>query len=605
MGAYRFWSEIWGDDGFPIAPVADEASRWDSDAWGPGETLRWEVSRDEDWAVLFESEDGVLPWIDRALDSWSEIPTADISWTLDGVGEAEPRMSEDSVNTLFIDSDAGFGGFAGIWEEREEGEGPWRVFGCDIALGGRFAWKPDSFDDWDPDEQSDWLDRGRDAALYVLVHEFGHCAGLAHSARLSTGLWDLSGSPRETHAGDPAMSYGRALPHADDLSRDDIVGASLLRPASGYRRRSGNIAGTVTMPGLPVDFAVVWALPLGEHPLRDRVGVFTNRTGEFEIEGLDPGEYLIITQPIIDFSSPHEFLGPLRVSDVIRGGLVRVSAGRTVRRTDVSMRWGREVRAPYAEVGSGKGQEGSTPITGSWGRICSGIRVRAERPTADGGYDGFAGEWSVTTLTIEYPASADLYFDWVGPYRDWEYVPESEENEEGELEVTGWRFFQWPLLTPYLDIGHQDWQIERFGSTIRQEMQIAWPPDAEPTLRIRSHDDTCTSEPLVICDFAGCELRESAGTAGGEGAVTFSAGNRIPDFPTGVPNVLSNAGFTLVGGVVTITLQRDGYVEYPGHRYRYTCGASDCGIRAGLVTAGQITRTVAGSGGTPNRVPDA
>ena len=681
-GAYRFWSENWGDDGFPIAPVADQASVWDSDTWGPGDTLHWEVARDEDWDVLFQTVDSVLPYVERAMESWSEIPTADISWTLDGVGEAEPQVTHDSVNVLFIDSDSGAGGYAGLWEEREGDEGPWRFFGCDIALGRSFARKPNTFDDWDADEQSDWLDRRREAAVYVLVHEFGHCVGLAHSAMLSTGLWDLGGFPRETHPGDPAMSYGRSLPHADDLSRDDIVGASLLRPALGYRRRTGNISGSVVMPGLPVDFAVVWALPVGRHPLRDRVGVFTDRTGEFEIEGLDPGEYLLIAQPIIDFDRPHEFLGPLRVNDVIRGGLVRVAAGRTVLGADMSMRWGREVRSPYAEVGSGKGQESSTAITDAWGRACSGIRFRAERPSAEGGYDEFlAGEWSMTTLTVEYPASADVSLDWVGPYRDWEYRAESEEVE-GEWERTGWRFLQWPWLTPYLDISHEDWRIERRGSTIRHEMQFAWPPDAEPTLRVRSDDAACDSEPLVVCDFAGCELRESvrtpnrapravgsipdpslhtgdtptrfsvseyfndpdghrlvyqasssrtsvvrvsvfgsavtftprtAGTATVTvtatdpfglsatqrftvtvtgGAVVFREGDWIPGFPAGVPNVLSDGGFSLSGGVVTITLQRDGYAEYPEHRY--TCNASECRIRGGLVTAGVIVRTAAG-----------
>ena len=95
-GAYRFWSELWGDPGFPIAPLAEEAQRWDADAWGPGETLHWEVSRDEDWDVLFESVDGVLPYVERAMASWSEIPTADIAWTLDGVGGRYPDPIRES-----------------------------------------------------------------------------------------------------------------------------------------------------------------------------------------------------------------------------------------------------------------------------------------------------------------------------------------------------------------------------------------------------------------------------------------------------------------------------------------------------------------------------
>ncbi len=92
-------------------------------------------------------------------------------------------------------------------------------------------------------------------------------------------------------------------------------------------------------------------------------------------------------------------------------------------------------------------------------------------------------------------------------------------------------------------------------------------------------------------------------SSGGEGAATFREGERIPDFPTGVPNTVSGGSFSLSGGVVTITLRRDGYVEYPEHRY--TCDASQCGIRGGLVTAGVIVRTATGGGGTPNRAPRA
>ncbi len=96
-------------------------------------------------------------------------------------------------------------------------------------------------------------------------------------------------------------------------------------------------------------------------------------------------------------------------------------------------------------------------------------------------------------------------------------------------------------------------------------------------------------------------------SGGGGGQATFRQGDRIPGFPTGVPGVVSGGSFSLSGGVVTITLNRDGYVEYPEHRY--TCDASECGIRDGLVTDGVIVRTATGGsgggGGTSNRAPRA
>ena len=79
---------------------------------------------------------------------------------------------------------------------------------------------------------------------------------------------------------------------------------------------------------------------------------------------------------------------------------------------------------------------------------------------------------------------------------------------------------------------------------------------------------------------------------------TFRAGDRIPDFPTGIPNRTSGANFSLSGGRVLITMGRGGYVQY--RDVRYTCNAPRCGIEDGLVTEGEIVRTTEGaSGGEP------
>ena len=100
----------------------------------------------------------------------------------------------------------------------------------------------------------------------------------------------------------------------------------------------------------------------------------------------------------------------------------------------------------------------------------------------------------------------------------------------------------------------------------------------------------------------GGMILEVCGEDPGAVTDTFRAGDRIPNFPTGPPNIVSGASFSLSGGVVTITLRRDGYVEYDD--YRYTCNASQCRIVDGLVTAGEITRTE-GGGGAENRAPRA
>ena len=90
---------------------------------------------------------------------------------------------------------------------------------------------------------------------------------------------------------------------------------------------------------------------------------------------------------------------------------------------------------------------------------------------------------------------------------------------------------------------------------------------------------------------------------GGGGGNTFGSGDRIPNFPQGsdgIPNVTSGASVSLSGGRLTITMRRNGYVEYDD--YRYTCSASECRIEDGLVTAGVVERTAStGGGGSSNR----
>ena len=78
----------------------------------------------------------------------------------------------------------------------------------------------------------------------------------------------------------------------------------------------------------------------------------------------------------------------------------------------------------------------------------------------------------------------------------------------------------------------------------------------------------------------------------GATANSFRAGERIPNFPTGIPNRTSGASFSLSGGRVMITMRRGGYVQYGD--IRFTCDASECRIEDGLVTAGVVLRTGTG-----------
>ena len=51
------------------------------------------------------------------------------------------------------------------------------------------------------------------------------------------------------------MSYGIEV--TNDLTLDDIAGASLLRPAGGWRGRVGSISGQVDVEGRPARYVAV------------------------------------------------------------------------------------------------------------------------------------------------------------------------------------------------------------------------------------------------------------------------------------------------------------------------------------------------------------
>ena len=152
------------------------------------------------------------------------------------------------------------------------------------------------------------------------------------------------------------MSYGPTANETNEdseLTADDRIGASLLRPQPGWRARTGSLAGRLVFEdGTPLPYGHVWAIQRDGTSLRASAGGFSNGEGQFLIEGLPPGDYVLWSHPILSISSLAPFFGEegatgaLDLDDAIWPHLVRVEAGAVTSGPEIRMRKGRRA-APF------------------------------------------------------------------------------------------------------------------------------------------------------------------------------------------------------------------------------------------------------------------
>ena len=294
-------------------------------------------------------------------------------------------------------------------------------------------------EDLEPQALDSYQEWQRWISLNYLTHEFGHALGLGHSGALSLTGREARQGARSIWAQspDPVMSYGYNHGRQNELTADDAIGASLLRPVRGWRRTTGNISGSLQVAGEAAPYVQVWALPMGDEPVNNRVGTFSDADGEFLIEGLAPGGYALWAQPLYALSAHDGFMledGPLDLDEAIIGSPVPVEAGRTSE-VDIPLRRGRTTRMPPTAVFAPQDPAPPVPITGTWGSPCSGIRMQGERPyPADGPLWSMqhtswlrGDRWFATRLTVEWSAESEgALFDWAGPYRDWVWDPDED-----------------------------------------------------------------------------------------------------------------------------------------------------------------------------------
>ena len=336
---------------------------WDPLVWGPGETLVFTLSSDnwpEDAGMTPEE---VKDLLNEMLGEWSAIPTADISWRVEGPVEGlEP--GRDGRNIFWLDP--GYvhgGGVRSHWYK--ERNGVWWKVEVDHKMGLPGAVRtPRSLYDSSP-----WH--------YIVnelgQHPIGHTLGLGHAGTFpvsrtcpgpthtSVDCGPVNGDPdywRRVGGAwelDPIMSYGVTAamswaPQGGTLRLDDRIGASVLRPTPGFFETTGAIAGSILADGEPVPGIHVWALRQTFEGLVDGVGSFADENGEFHIRGLPPGDWILLAHPDLEWLANPRFFyekqGELR--DVILFRPVRAAAGQTTRGIEITMSRGRTTAAGAA-----------------------------------------------------------------------------------------------------------------------------------------------------------------------------------------------------------------------------------------------------------------
>ena len=289
--------------------------RWDPAAWGPGMTMTVAVPDDPLWVEefgAFHSMDDVRALVTDSLARWSEIGTADVRWRLGAVSEVG-----DSLVSVRLFEGGAIGRTRYFMDVGSEGHQEVQKCLVRIFFPGAAEYS--------------YVKMRR-----LVTHELGHCLGLAHPMSYPnvdllllnraewTSMWGATG----------VMSVNRLAgggindPDLDPslVSFTERIGASLLRPAPGWLGQTGAVFGTVlgAFPGAErVRTVVVAARVEPDGRPRNAVTRLTNDWGQFLIEGLDAGDYVLMVVP----AERPDWLRDDIVQDTVRLDPVRIRAG--------------------------------------------------------------------------------------------------------------------------------------------------------------------------------------------------------------------------------------------------------------------------------------
>ena len=311
VSGYRYlFDDVWSEP---------EPMPWLDETWAPGETLSFVLIEDAEWTEGFDDLAAVEAVIeDEAMDLWSGISTADIRWDVGSTAAARTSGTSE----IYIDHEtSGRGGafiFAGSGTDGR------RIRSCDIYLPPYL------------------VPRSKESVRDFFIHELGHCLGLHHAGVFWPRQIRREVAVPAAWSADPMMSYG--FLQGGVLTADDRIGASLLRPASGWKAGTGGIRGNVLVKDEGgAGFVHVVATKLDTNgEMVESVGSFTNAHGEFLIEGLTPGPYSLLARSITrPTAHPGRWsFAEGNVRDALQTAPVTVRAGQISGGVSITMRRG-------------------------------------------------------------------------------------------------------------------------------------------------------------------------------------------------------------------------------------------------------------------------